>query len=348
MSIEWGLLAAPFAAGLLVLATHVPLGIEVLRRGIIFIDLAIAQVASLGVVAADLAGWQSPWSIQAAAGAAALAGALLLTWSEKRWPDLQEALIGLLFVTAAAAGILLLANHPHGGEHLKDLLAGQVLWVGWGQLAPAAGLYDYSGFFALADQSPSGIVGEVFRNDTLVYSGVLNGTGASTGALGASESFSGSAFFQAGDTLSYRIRRMSSYVEDALVKDEKIVHVGHISKWSLWHLILFGLVLLPAFGAGLILLAIAYVRYKSVELAVTTKRVIVKHGFIRRQTVEMNLSKVESIQVSQSLLGRMLDYGTLVIAGTGASHAPIDGVAEPLAFRRAFVEAQDAAPRSEA
>ncbi len=141
MSIEWGLLAAPFAAGLLVLATHVPLGIEVLRRGIIFIDLAIAQVASLGVVAADLAGWQSPWSIQAAAGAAALAGALLLTWSEKRWPDLQEALIGLLFVTAAAAGILLLANHPHGGEHLKDLLAGQVLWVGWGQLAPAAGLY---------------------------------------------------------------------------------------------------------------------------------------------------------------------------------------------------------------
>jgi zinc/manganese transport system permease protein len=68
-------------------------------------------------------------------------GALLLTWSEKRWPDIQEALIGLLFVTAAAGGILLLANNPHGGEHLQELLAGQILWVGWAQLAPVAALY---------------------------------------------------------------------------------------------------------------------------------------------------------------------------------------------------------------
>jgi zinc/manganese transport system permease protein len=141
VNIDWGILAAPFVAGLLVLATHVPLGIEVLRRGIIFIDLAIAQVAALGVIAAGLMGWESPWAVQAAAAVAALAGALLLTWSEKRWPDIQEALIGLLFVTAAAAGILLLANNPHGGEHLRDLLAGQILWVGWAQLAPVAMLY---------------------------------------------------------------------------------------------------------------------------------------------------------------------------------------------------------------
>jgi zinc/manganese transport system permease protein len=141
MNIDWSLLAAPFVAGLLVLATHVPLGIEVLRRGIIFIDLAIAQVAALGVIAAGLAGWESAWATQASAAAAALAGALLLTWCEKRWPDIQEALIGLLFVTAAAAGILLLANNPHGGEHLKDLLAGQILWVGWAQLVPVAVLY---------------------------------------------------------------------------------------------------------------------------------------------------------------------------------------------------------------
>lgn len=141
MNIEWTLLAAPFAAGLLVLATHVPLGMEVLRRGIIFIDLAIAQVAALGVIAAGLAGWENAWAVQGAAAAAALAGAVLLTWSEKRWPDIQEALIGLLFVTAAAAGILLLANNPHGGEHLQDLLAGQILWVGWPQLLPVAALY---------------------------------------------------------------------------------------------------------------------------------------------------------------------------------------------------------------
>lgn len=134
---------------------------------------------------------------------------------------------------------------------------------------------------------------------------------------------------------------MSSYVEGALVSGEKIVHIGHISKWSLWHLIVFGVLLLPAFGAGLILLGIAYVRYKSVELAVTTKRVIVKHGFIRRQTVEMNLNRVESVQVEQGVMGRLLDFGTLLIAGTGSSHAPLSGIADPMGFRKAFIEAQD-------
>jgi len=141
MNFEWSLLAAPMAAGLLVLATHVPLGMEVLRRGIIFIDLAIAQVAGLGVMVALMLGWDSPLAIQGAAASAALAGALLLTWSERRWPDAQEALIGLLFVVAAAAGILVLAGNPHGGEHLQDLLAGQILWVGWSALLPVALLY---------------------------------------------------------------------------------------------------------------------------------------------------------------------------------------------------------------
>lgn len=136
---------------------------------------------------------------------------------------------------------------------------------------------------------------------------------------------------------------MASYVEGALVNDERIVHIGHISKWSLWHLIVFGVLLLPLFGAGLVLLAIAYVRYKSVELAVTTKRVIVKHGFISRQTVEMNLNRVESVQVEQGVLGRLFDFGTLVIAGTGTSHAPLAGIADPMGFRKAFIEAHDSA-----
>jgi zinc/manganese transport system permease protein len=72
--------------------------------------------------------------IQAAAGSAAVLGAFLLTWTEKRWPDVQEAQIGVLFVLAATASLLLLAHHPHGGEHLRDLLAGQVLWVRHEQL----------------------------------------------------------------------------------------------------------------------------------------------------------------------------------------------------------------------
>jgi zinc/manganese transport system permease protein len=141
MNSDWGLLAAPFAAGLLVLATHVPLGIDVLRRGIIFLDLAVAQMAALGVLTAEMLGWDSGAGVQVAAAAAAVFGALLLTWTERRWPQLQEALIGLLFVVAASAGILLLANNPHGGEHLRDLLGGQILWIGWSQLLPVALLY---------------------------------------------------------------------------------------------------------------------------------------------------------------------------------------------------------------
>ena len=89
-SIDWTLLAVPFLAGLLVLSTHVPLGRTVLGKGIIFIDLAIAQVAALGVVTAHMFEWahagEMNWVTQAAAAAAACAAALVLTWSGRRWP----------------------------------------------------------------------------------------------------------------------------------------------------------------------------------------------------------------------------------------------------------------------
>lgn len=133
------LLWPAFAAGLIVLATHVPLGIQVLARGIIFIDLAVAQVAGLGALAAHLAErGDNPWIVQGAAVGAALTAALLLQWSERRWPQLQEALIGLLFVLAASGAVLLLARDAHGGEHLRDLLVGQMLWVSHMQLLAAA------------------------------------------------------------------------------------------------------------------------------------------------------------------------------------------------------------------
>jgi uncharacterized membrane protein YdbT with pleckstrin-like domain len=137
---------------------------------------------------------------------------------------------------------------------------------------------------------------------------------------------------------------MSSYIEDALVKGEKVVHLGKVSLWSLWHLLVFGVLLTPVV-IGLVLLVIAYIRFKSIEMAVTTKRVIVKHGFISRSTIEINLSRVESLQVEQGVLGRIFNFGTIVVAGTGASHAPIAGIADPMAFRKAFVEAQDGAGR---
>ncbi|MBI2276319.1 MAG: PH domain-containing protein [Dechloromonas sp.] len=134
---------------------------------------------------------------------------------------------------------------------------------------------------------------------------------------------------------------MTSYVEDALVKDERIIHLGHISLWSIWHLIALGIVLLPAFGIGLIFLAMAYIRYKTTELAITTRRVIVKFGFIRRNTVEINIGKVESIQVEQEVLGRIFNFGTLIISGAGTPQAPIPGISKPMLFRKAFIEAQD-------
>ncbi|MGH8028882.1 MAG: metal ABC transporter permease [Arenimonas sp.] len=125
-------------AGLIVLATHVPLGKQVLARGIIFIDLAIAQIAALGVILAQWYGIdEGGWGVQVAAAVAALGGAALLAWTDRRWPEFQEPLIGTLFVLAATGALLLLANNPQGGEHLKDLLVGQILWVSYGQLIPA-------------------------------------------------------------------------------------------------------------------------------------------------------------------------------------------------------------------
>jgi len=129
-AIELSILLPAFAAGLLVSATHVPLGTQVLARGIVFIDLAIAQVAGCGVLLADQLGFEPEgFAVQAAALLAALGGALLLTWTERVWPEVQEAVIGVVFILAATASVLLLASNVHGSEHLRDLLVGQILWV---------------------------------------------------------------------------------------------------------------------------------------------------------------------------------------------------------------------------
>jgi zinc/manganese transport system permease protein len=141
-SIGLSILLPALAAGLLVTATHVPLGIQVLTRGIVFIDLAIAQIAGCGVLLADRFGFEAEGlAVQVAALTAALAGALLLTWTERNWPDVQEAVIGVVFVLAATGGVLLLASNVHGSEHLRDLLVGQILWVQPSRLAWAAAVY---------------------------------------------------------------------------------------------------------------------------------------------------------------------------------------------------------------
>jgi len=141
-ALDLSILLPALAAGLLVTATHVPLGMQVLARGIVFIDLAIAQIAGCGVLLADRLGFPAEGlAVQVAALIAALLGALLLTWTEKIWPDVQEAVIGVTFVLGATGGILLLASNPHGSEHLQDLLVGQILWAQPARLIWTAVIY---------------------------------------------------------------------------------------------------------------------------------------------------------------------------------------------------------------
>ena len=157
---EWSIVWPALAAGLLVTLTHAPLGIQVLQRGIVFIDLAVAQIAGLGVVFADWLGFEPRGAaVQIAALIAALAGALALNWAEKRWPEVQEAVIGVSFIVAANAALLLLAANPHGAEHMKDLLIGQILWVDPARLVPIALLSAALLWIWLALQARIGRVG---------------------------------------------------------------------------------------------------------------------------------------------------------------------------------------------
>jgi uncharacterized membrane protein YdbT with pleckstrin-like domain len=145
------------------------------------------------------------------------------------------------------------------------------------------------------------------------------------------------------------VRRAAvSYVEKVLGEGEMLRHSGKVSLWMLSPWIAAGFLLLPVFGLGLILLLVAWVKYISTELAITSKRVIAKFGFIRRSTIEINLAKIETVQVDQSLAGRIFDFGTILLAGGGNPQAPIRGISNPLDFRRAFLDAQELALQARA
>jgi zinc/manganese transport system permease protein len=220
-ALDLAILGLPFVAGLLVLATHVPLGMQVLERGIVFIDLAIAQIAGLGVIAADAMGFGAQGLVmQAAAVSAALLGAALLTWTDRRMAQQQEALIGVLFVLASCAGILLLAHHPHGGEHLKELLVGQILWIDGTQVLwlagvtavvllamrrlPRWGRFGFYGVFALAVTASVQLVGVYLVFSALIVPALatraLQGTrrmasAYAIGAIGFALGLAASAWF---------------------------------------------------------------------------------------------------------------------------------------------------------
>lgn len=119
-------------AGLMIALTHAPLGIEVLKRGIIFIDLAIAQIAGLGLVAAATFFHHPPtWIVQSIALAGTLLAAFGFRVAEKKAPTYLEAIIGVSYILASTLAILLLTKHPHCSESIEHMLSGQMLFIQW-------------------------------------------------------------------------------------------------------------------------------------------------------------------------------------------------------------------------
>lgn len=135
---------------------------------------------------------------------------------------------------------------------------------------------------------------------------------------------------------------MSNYVQSSLMPGEKIVYEAKLSPYAMLPLLIMGLLLLVLYGLGLLLWLVAFWRYKNTELAVTNKRVIAKFGTKTIHTIELNLNKIEGIEVTQTTLGRLLNYGSLVIRGTGSMRQPIPGISNPLGFRQAYTGAVDA------
>lgn len=133
---------------------------------------------------------------------------------------------------------------------------------------------------------------------------------------------------------------MASYVEGSLTNGEQVIYQGKVSVWSLLPLIILGFIFLFAL-IGILFWIAAAIRYFTTELAITNKRVIAKFGLISRSTIEINLQKIESIQVNQGILGRIFDYGSIVVSGAGNPQAPIPGISKPLQFRRAFLDTQE-------
>jgi len=148
---------------------------------------------------------------------------------------------------------------------------------------------------------------------------------------------------------------MSSYVDSVLAEGERIVYRAAISHWKFFLSYLAGsLFLASALGAyiagsragaslamvaialviGLALMLSAIIRRQTTELVLTDRRIIMKRGLVSRDTVEMNLNKVESLHVNQGLMGRILGYGDVTVVGTGASLEPLRGISSPLELRK--------------
>ncbi len=140
-----------------------------------------------------------------------------------------------------------------------------------------------------------------------------------------------------------------SYIENNLMKDEKVVYQAKLHWRIFLGPIIMGILTLiflfanPNFmGFFLIITAIwaisALIQFKTSEFGITNKRVLIKTGFIKRTSLETLLTKIEGIMIDQSILGRILDYGTIIIKGTGGTGNPFKNIANPMEFRKKVQE----------
>jgi uncharacterized membrane protein YdbT with pleckstrin-like domain len=166
---------------------------------------------------------------------------------------------------------------------------------------------------------------------------------------------------------------VGNYVNSNLSQDETVAYSARVSLWKYWFNFLIGgfLVLAALIGfaasvsakggtgsmmgskfnaallvAGLVVLAWPLIARRSTELVITNKRLIAKAGIVSTQSIEIRFDRIESVRVNQSLIGRILNYGDIVVTGTGSTFDPIPNIASPMQFRTALNQAMEATPRS--
>ena len=145
-------LAAPFAASLILTGIHAYLGVHVVERGVIFVDLSLAQIAALGATIAILLPFagddpHGPWTYWISLAFTFVGAAVFSTIRVKRARIPQEAIIGISYAVASAASILAMSKATSESEHLKDMLVGNILAVSWPEVLKTALLYGAVGAF---------------------------------------------------------------------------------------------------------------------------------------------------------------------------------------------------------
>jgi uncharacterized membrane protein YdbT with pleckstrin-like domain len=161
---------------------------------------------------------------------------------------------------------------------------------------------------------------------------------------------------------------MGSYVDKNLGQDEAVRYSASVSLWKYWFSLMVGVFLVfgallglaasfssktgggflgAKFYAVILLVALGVIAWpliarSSTELVITSKRLIAKFGIVSTQSIEIRFDRIETVRVNQSLMGRILNYGDIVVTGTGSTFDPIPNISKPMQFRAALNDAMEA------